>query len=283
VLKAAEQFLEGVNSRTQVFNQATGAGLRSLLPDKNQRRFETCSLVMKPDKSSFDHWICRYSIQATAGTTTVQSIPIFGMSLELRIGKKGAIIGFNVQWRPALRTTYAEIYPYEKFAFLLLDSDNPDNTDNPYAGRMLYVYDGAAGNQYYLAPYYFSASDDHVRLSPASKFSLVVKIITQDSSDGTQLTGIAYGGSRNYYDFNWAYWNLDTAWGNEGERGQVVVGPGNVSAQNDETGSSMQSKLVLPKGYYTVMLNVTDRRTGAYRHFQQNVYSSPNPIPYGNV
>lgn len=280
VLKAAEDFLDRVNTRTQSFNQSTKAGLRSLLPDRDQRQFESCSLVMRPDKTGFDHWLCRYSIAMTAGTETALRVPVLGMCIEMRIGAKGAIIGFMAQWRPVLRTIYADLYPYEQFAFLLKDEEQPDNADNPDAGKLLYSYDGAAGNQYYLAPYYYLAMNDHVQLSPASKYSLVVKILEEETSDGTRLTGRAYGGS-GAYAFNWAFLNLDTAWQKEG--GVVVLGEGDTRRQQDEAGPALESVQGLPRSFYTVMLNVTDQRSGAYRHFQQAVYSRSRTEPYANV
>jgi hypothetical protein len=279
VLKAAEEFVDAVNARTEAFNTSTSAGLRSLLPDRNQRLFESCVLMMKPDRSGFDHWVCRYSIRVNAGTATAASVPVYGMSLELRIGVNGAVLGLRSQWRPMLRTVYADAHPYERFAFLLKNEEKPDD-ENPDAGKLLYLYDGAAGNQYYLAPYYYRTDEDHLQVSPASQYSLVVRIFEEDTFDGTRVVGKAYGGS-GAYSFNWAYWNVDTAWRQEDSL--VVLGEGDVSRERDETGTSIQSTLTLPRSYYTVMLHVTDQRSGAYGHQQQTIYSKPQSAPNGNV
>jgi hypothetical protein len=279
-LRAAEQFLDGVNGRTQAFNQATRAGLRSLLPDRNQRQLDSCGLVIRPGRPGADHWLCRYSIRLEAGTASAASVPVYGMSLELRIGARGAVVGFTSQWRPTLRTTYAELYPYERFASLLEDPEHHDGGEDPDAGRLLYVYDGAAGSQYYLAPYYYRVSDDHLLLSPASRYSLVVKVLEEDAPEGTRVVGRVYGGS-GAYSFNWAYWNLDTAW--RKNEPLVELGEGEVSRDRDEAGALTQSSLVLPRSHYTVLLNVTDERSGAYRHHQQAVYSRPRTASDANV
>ena len=137
-----------------------------------------------------------------------------------------------------------ELYPYDQFAFLLQDPENPDDTNNPYIGRMLYVYDGAVGNQYYLCPI-ITQRQTIICLSPGCKYSLVLKVaITEDTSDGTTLAGTAYGGS-GVYDFNWAYWNLGTAWGSEGQNGQVCCRPRRrVTAESHAVGGCSATRLL---------------------------------------
>lgn len=290
-IAAAENFLDAANRKTADFNRGLDNPVRSLFPDRNQRALRECHLVLHQDGRWHDHWLCLYEIRVLAGTAATQGAYVYGMGLDLRIGANGRVISFHSRWRPVKRTLYTDRLPADAFAFLLQSGHHHNGrqqTDHPQPQHhtphgepghshapepVVYLYDGDAGNQYYLSPYYYRADGHHLQVAPASKFSLVIRLLQEETPNRTRVTARVYGGSGNYL-YHWAYWNPATLAGTEAEH--VVLGEGSLETVQQETGTWTTSTVTLPKGFYNLMLHVADRQTGAYCHHQQTIFSTLN-------
>lgn len=270
----AENFIEGVNKKTAQFNEKNKTALKGIFPDKTQRNLSKCELVKHFDGSWTDHWLCCYEIAIYAGIPKGQKIFVYGMGMDIRIGKQKQVISFVTRCRPVKRPIYTKLYEMEDYAFLLNkdehDGNNGADANNKDERPLIYLYDGNCGNQYYLAPYYYTGGSDELSITPATRYSLVAFIQQEDRPKGTMLTVYVYGGSGDY-DFNWGYWNIATLWGNDG--GVEELGQGDIELIRRDTGSFVTSSVNVGSGHYNMMVNVIDRKTGAYVYGSQIVFT----------
>jgi hypothetical protein len=139
--------------------------------------------------------------------------------------------------------------------------------------RLVYLLDGDAAPQYYLAPYYLVNDGDNFTLRSASPYSLVVAYGVAAQPDGSNTVTAYVDGGSGDYDFNWATMSFDSVWEAAGlvERGSGAAGERQLADRR--TGGT--SALTLEPGVFTVLVNVRDRRTGAFQHLQQTVYGFP--------
>ncbi len=281
VIKIVETFIDDINDKIIDFNKANKSALSGFFPTRNYRKVKKCDLVIHRNGNWYDHWLCTYELTIPGITSESDGSFIYGMGLDLRVGKNNKIIAISSNWRPFSKIITTDLYLPAEYIFVkeLLDShheeDHSDDSDNSLqaansqSSEIVYVFDGDAGNQYQLSPYYYEISGDHIIFFPACKYSLTIIITQEIESEKTLLTASVYGGS-GYYKFSWAFWNNDTIWDIENQI--TIIGEGNIKSIKTEKGTSMASTISLPIKFYNILLNVADMKTGAYKHIQQTIF-----------
>jgi hypothetical protein len=113
-------------------------------------------------------------------------------------------------------------------------------------------------------------TDGHeIRTTSASPWSLTVDIgRTEQHASRMTLTALAQGGSGDY-QYNWASYSLT-----EFDNGIRELGGGSRTQVRSDDGRAVASSIEVPNGHFIAMVNVRDRKTGAFRHHQQQVFSS---------
>lgn len=162
------------------------------------------------------------------------------------------------RWRPLSRERW----------FTDLSAFAGDADRKPKLG---YVLSGEGIPQYYLSPYYFVDGDQDYQPVSGSPWSLTVDVgrIEQQSA-WMRLLALAQGGSGDYA-YNWAVHSYGTA-----ENGIRELGGGSRRVVRTVSGGNAAASAVdLDNGEYVVLVNVRDRKTGAFKHHQQQVFSSP--------
>jgi hypothetical protein len=261
--KKAEDFLVAL---ARAFNSSAPR-----LPDRLrtmmlQPPLRPAQLVKAPNPTGlfFDHWLYRGHPLLAFGRTVRRSVPVFGSQVEVRIGDIGQVIGYCSRWRPVVNDgIYRDLVPIPPAP----GSDKGNRQQEQYSP--VYLLEGDGIPQYYLAPYYLVNDGNDLTLQSACDYSLTVTIGQRESGQGTSLTALADGGSGNYA-FNWAVYSLDTVL----DEGFRELGQGRLQTFKTADGSVVASTLDVPSGAYIAMINVKDRTTGAFKHHQQQVYSS---------
>jgi hypothetical protein len=228
--------------------------------------------VPRPDGSAWDHWLFRAEPQLMVDGVGVTRAGVFGAHVEVRIGDGGRIIDFVSRWRALTRERgYADPRPF------VADPNESEGQDKgPLAADaqlppvLGYLLEGDGIPQYYLAPYWFKSDGHSLSPSSASTWSLTVDIgrIGQDDREMT-LLALARGGS-GQYDYNWAAYRYEALL--EGYR---ELDAGASQTVDTPDGRSTSSAVRLANGIWVAMVNVRDRSTGAFKHHQQLVFSSP--------
>jgi len=152
---------------------------------------------------------------------------------------------------------------------------NEELKSNDVAGKELqppivnFLLEGDGIPQHYLAPYYFQTDGHDITMSSASPWSLTVDVGRTKQGDTSMiLTALAQGGSGDYR-YNWAVYSLP-----DFNQGFKELGGGQTYVVDSREGKATSSSIEFPNGHYVVMLNVKDRATGAFKHHQQQVFSS---------
>ena len=238
-------------------------GMRLLPPVVNLRRAEMFAVV-RPDGSAFDHWLYRAEPQLVLDGGEKTKAGVFGAQVEVRIGHMGQPISVRSRWQPLS----GERTPTTLSAYQAPDDASPDS-QGPVTN---YLLEGDGVPQYYLAPYYFTFAGHDVDMSSASPFSLTVDIArTNQDQKKTTITALAEGGSGDYI-YNWATYPM-----NRIEEGIREIGHGSETKIDVSGGRPTVSSIDLDNGAYIVLVNVKDRKTGAFKHQQQQVFSSYLP------
>lgn len=212
------------------------------------------SSVPHPRFPEWNHWIYRTQPQLPTARGG-GSIPVLGTAIEVRIGDGGKVIGFHSRWRP---TTGNRVSSEATAA--------PPAKPKRAAPQLVYVLDGAAIPQSCLAAYWMVDNGDDYDLASGCSLALTVELALADTETTTTVTATVEGGSGDYA-FSWARYDaaipLD---------GIETLGNGTASRNEDDT---VSSTIELPKAAHVVMVHVIDKRTGAFKHYQQLVVSSP--------
>lgn len=228
-------------------------------------------LVPRPDRPAGDHWLYRCQPQLSLLRDERRMANVFGALIEVCIGEAGQVIAFRSQWRPVTAEhVFADLTPFQAPRD---DHGNSGHREHASAPQLVYVLDGECIPQYYLAPYYLSVETEHFRLSSAGRYSLAVGLGIQETPEGTAITAIPEGGS-GQYAFQWAAVAIDDPW----ESHITELGPGYTVTLRPESGGEIHAgRITIRPGAYLIMINVKDRdrRTGAFKHHQQHVYSFP--------
>ena len=265
-LKSSEGLLTKLEKKCSDANEAWPKGLRgmALFPKVANLRRVDLLLIPRPDGSAFDHWLYRAEPQLILDGGGKTKAGVFGAQVEVRIGHLGQPINVRSRWQPlANERKFTTLSPYR----------TPEDDDGQYTAPVIkYLLQGNGIPQYYLAPYYFVYDGHDANMSSASPFSLTVDVacVGQDKTQ-TTLAAVAQGGSGEYI-YNWAYYSIDKV-----EEGIHELGGGTIirNVQGPDGVSSTVSSIDIDNGAYVVMLNVKDRKTGAFKHQQQSVFSNP--------
>jgi hypothetical protein len=268
-LKAAESLLVKIEQKCSDANDKWPERLRgiSLLPPVGLLRRASLRVVPRHDGSAWDHWLYRAEPQLLLDGGAKTRAGVYGSQIEVRIGHLGQIITLRSRWRPLSgERIFADLSPFQPPTETDSQS-SPDRKLQPPFVNFLLEGDGLP--QHYLAPYYFQTDGHDITTSSASPWSLTVDIgrIEQGESQMT-LMALAQGGSGDYR-YNWAVYSMPDI-----EEGFRELGSGRTQVVDSADGKAMASLLDFANGHYIVMLNVKDRSTGAFKHHQQQVFSS---------
>ncbi|MFM0389282.1 hypothetical protein [Paraburkholderia dipogonis] len=269
-LKAAESMLSRLERKCSAANEAWPELLRAiaLLPPVGLLRRAGLHVVARPDGSAWDHWLYRAEPQLLLDGGAKNRAGVFGTQLEVRIGHLGQVIGVRSRWHPLS----GERISADPTPFRVPVTDTPQadaSGTTPPVPVIKFVLDGEGIPQFYLAPYYLYSDGDEVRATSASPWSLTVDVgRTRQQESQMRLTALAQGGSGDYL-YNWAVYSLADV-----DKGFAELGSGRTDVVESVEGWANASSVDLENGHYTVMLNVKDRATGAFKHHQQLVFSS---------
>ncbi len=267
--RAADAFLLALR-------RAFAGGGRTPLPERPAGmvllpplKFVDIVVVPSRERPVGDHYLYRAQPQLSLLRDERRMADLFGALVEVCIGEGGQVIAFRSQWRPVTaERVYADL------------AHHPHAEDHGHGGRhdapppeVVYVLDGENLPQFYLAPYYRLIESEHFRLVSGSKYSLTVALAVRETAEGTRITAIPDGGSGEYL-YRWAVAAIDNPW----ESRLVELGAGRTVTVRTAAGGEVRAgEIVIPPGAYQVLVNVKDRdrRTGAFKHHQQYVYSFP--------
>lgn len=260
----AQSFLAGIAKRLAPL--ARGDAPLIFVPPLPARPLELVA-IRAPGKARWDHWLYRTQPQLTPASGQ-RALSVFGAQLEVRVGHGGAIVGFSSRWRPItgqMRQVEARALDVSADA-----GDHgtgpPQPTGRPPESTQVYVLDGAVIPQHYLAPYHLVTAGHHYRLVSASALSLTVDFALDDDETGTTIRAVVDGGSGSY-DFDWCAAPLADPLAD-----RIDLGSG--SRVTDER-EQVTAQVQVPKGAWIAIVHVIDRETGAFKHHQQHVFSSP--------
>jgi hypothetical protein len=263
-LKAAGAFLQSLAEGLSGFNPQLPERLRRIAMFPRLRPAELVK-VAHPGGSYFDHWLYRSQPMLVLEAASWRQVPVFGSLVEVRIGDAGRIVGFCSRWRP---------HGEERISRGLTPAPGHGGGQHEHHGAgepvPVYVLEGDRIPQYYLSPYYLTRDEHGLALASACDYSLTVQIGQVDNDAGTYLTALVDGGSRDYA-FNWAVYSLDTVL----DEGMRELGAGTPRLLKTPNGRVVASTVLLARGAYVALVNVKDRKTGAFKHHQQQVFSSP--------
>jgi hypothetical protein len=255
----AEAFLRDLRATFAALPRVTGdLDPRALLPPLAPVE---CTAV--PDRSGrgWDH--CLYRAQPRLPVTRGgRSVDVIGTHVEVRVGDGGRVVGLMSRWRPLSgERTEAELAhpPADK---------RSHGTAEP---ALVYVLDGDGVPQYYLAPYYLMPSE-HGGLTSACAYALTVELVVRPLPDdpGARVTAVVAGGSHRYR-FAWARQRME---GSDDDEGFVDLGEVAAKQVQDDAGRVLGASAVsIPPGAWIVFVNVKDVATGAFKHYQEIVFT----------
>ena len=245
-------------------------------------------LVARNDGSGWDHWLYRsqpqiplWVAEASHGSPLVD---VVWSQFEIRVGHGGRVIAWHSRWAPLsgerIETTLTKpvkigqstghaATPHEHEGHEH-GADGPANASAPT--EIVYVADGDGIAQYYLSPYYRLVHGNHARFMSACAYSLTIDFgLRAHATGATAVSAVVNGGSGDY-DFHWAMTPIDSVW----EGGIQDLGGGkreSVTLRKDD--AMIVGSVTIPAGAWVVLVNVRDRRTGAFKQHQQAVYGFP--------
>ncbi len=263
----AEAFLAALDKAMSPATLGWPASLRGtavLPPVALLARAELVAVPMR-DGAGWNHWLYRAQPTLLVGDADNTRAPVYGACIDVRVGHLGQVVGFSSSWRPigVDRKTVAlsgYVVPAE------LDADAVGDGPPP----IVYLLAGAGMPQLYLAPYYLAGTGHDLIAVSASPYSLTLGVgRTVQGAETTTLMTLARGGSGRYA-YRWATMALD-----DPEAGLTDRGAGTTATIDAIEGRATASSIAIENGTFIVMVNVRDEATGAFAHFQQQVFASP--------
>lgn len=278
-IRLAEEALAAIEIQCSIASRAWPDSLRkkgiSLMPPIGLTRRAGTHAIARPSSAIIDHWLYRAEPHLLLDAGGTKKASVFGSQIEVRIGHMGKIIGIMSRWSPHSAEVFkAELHPPPAIS----NGEDPHSNDTDPMPEIVFVLDGSGIPQYYLAPYYCQVEGHDISMLSASQWSLTVEIgrIGQDEATMT-LVALAYGGSGRY-EYNWALYTLP-----EAHNGFVELGSGQSQLVSTISGKAISSKIVVDAGYYVALVNVRDQATGAFKHHQQTIFSSPTSTGFINT
>lgn len=226
--------------------------------------------VSRPDAGAWDHWLYRAQPRLPLGDG--RWVRLEGAYVEIRIGHGGQIVSYSAMWQPILANRFkTELRPPPQVHGAHSHIEGADRRRRESAPVLVYPWEGDAVPQHYLAPFYVVADEHHQGLASATPYSLVAEIVWRPhDEERTEVMVVVEGGSGRY-DFGFATYRPEDLW----EVG-LTIRQGRTRTVRTAEGDELDAGVVrIPNGAYVVMANVRDRETGAFRHVQQQVVSSP--------
>lgn len=216
------------------------------------KHIETCP-VAHNQQPWVDHWLCRFEVYIQPYENS--EIPVYGSSIEIRIGQRGKVVGFVSQWRPVWlnKELLVDFIPY--------DQDNQDSNhsheEDEEAGAsdpiLIYELDGENCIQNYLTPYHLLLEGHHGGKYPASSYSIEPEIFFSRENLTTRALAAVKGGSGSY-SVSWACWSPDDPF----DTGIISLG--------------QEASIELPPGIYNLMLHLEDEQTGVRKLFEKMAF-----------
>jgi hypothetical protein len=275
VEKIARGFLETANRKIVASRPLRQARVPALFPSDIRPIWIGRAV---PGSSSIpDHWLCQFGVYLAADRERTGRVE--GATIDLRIGRKGKVIGLSSRWRPitgdtlssdpvdpATRTTiYADspmairkpdagtITPIAKPTALPSASEvSEQDADSPW--EYLFWLADENAPQTFLAPVLLQRAGHEGEVEAASQHSLNAEIWQRNSGEQLEVLAVVDGGSGNY-EYEWGYWLHDSVF----DDGIQLMG-------NSQTAS-------LDRGVYNVLLFVRDKLTGAVAQTEKVVFS----------
>jgi hypothetical protein len=211
--------------------------------------------VGSSDGPHADHWLVRYDISLPGFDLGNEKLVVKGSQLEVRIGDRGQVVGFNTRWTPIRQKFFVVPFvPFEETGHPHEESE--DTSESPVA--QTYCLFGDDIPQFYLAPYHFQKQGHHANLHTACKYALEVSFVENHTPEEMEITATVEGGSGDY-SFGWGYYTLESFW----DKGVV------------EPGVDGPTIKISPPIYAMVMCHVLDRKTKAYFYHKQQVIGTP--------
>ncbi|HEY2053637.1 MAG TPA: hypothetical protein VGH14_06850 [Solirubrobacterales bacterium] len=223
-------------------------------------------------EGGWDHWLVRSRPQLPLRSGG-EAVDVFGALIEVRIGPAGAILGYLSRWRPVSseRVEVELVAPPAPAAGGGAggepESSEPAAPSSAEEPKILFVLEGEAVPQFYLAPYYAGEDHEDLTLAAASELSLVVTIVPYSTADPTLYAAVVDGGSGSY-GFDWGL--LPFAPAEEG--GLVELGEGRIVPDRSSEPAGVFSVAKIPPGAHLALVNVVDLKTGGFRHHQEQVF-----------
>jgi hypothetical protein len=225
------------------------------------------SAVPRPDGTVWDHWLYRALPRLTVDPDTRETIPVFGSQVEVRIGDRGQVVSFRSRWRPLTgEQITTDVVAFKAPPAEEGEREHGSRKEPPH--QLQYVLEGETSLQHYLAPYYLTSDGHMLQTVSATPYSLTVEMGRIQGQQSMLVTASASGGSGDY-DYNFAAYVLSNL-----EEGYVELGRGQSVQTESDTGTTTVGAVEIPNGAYVVMVNVRDRETGAFKHYQQQVVST---------
>ncbi len=263
--KTAEQRL-GTLLRALSDRQQLPETLRGLVPPQLR---PAGTIAMVGMRGGYDHWLCRF--EPMLGVAVGQPMaPVVGSVAELRVGADGALVAFSLRWRALTGRTARR--PQHPPAERLLSPDDavhggsgaaPHDDEQPLP--LVFVLEGEGTPQLFLSPFYQRLTGHALAYASACPLSLTVDLWGDMVTTGMRLRAFAAGGSGRY-DYEWAVAPLNDPFAFESY--------GNGSTHDDGDQGAATSAITVPVGAYLVAVQVRDRVTGGFQHFQQQVFCS---------
>lgn len=263
----AEAFLNALDKAMSAATPGWPASLRGvavLPPVALLTRAEMVAVPMR-DGSGWNHWLYRAQPTLLLGDSGNTRAAVYGACVDVRVGHSGRIIGFSSSWRPVgvdRKTVSLSAY--------VAPAELEDDADSGAQPPIVYVLSGAGMPQLYLAPYYLAGEGHDLLMVSASPWSLTLDVgRTVQTAETMTLMTLARGGSGRY-SYRWATMTLD-----DPAAGLTDRGSGTTAIIDAVEGRAAASTITVENGMFIVMVNARDEATGAFAHFQQQVYASP--------
>jgi hypothetical protein len=273
--KAAEKFLKDAGAAIDKLRPTLSQELERVIvvPPLDPREIAT---VMRPDARGWDHWLYRAQPTLPAGGDN-RRLPVDGATFDVRIGGGGAVISFTFGWRPILADSFQTTVSAPPAAGAGGHGGHGEAHDDDHHGEhpappiLAYVWDGDAAPQYYLAPYYLIPSDHDMNVASATPYSLVADFAWRDQEDDETEVAVMVEGGSGQYDFGFASYASDDLWD-----GALVIHDGSSRPMRTTAGEERDvGRVRIPRGARVLLVNIRDRRTGAFRHAAHLVVANP--------
>lgn len=267
--KVAETFLREFRARcSELQSRAPDFDTRAFLPSL---RPLDCEAIPARSGRGWTHFL--YRAQPTLPLRPGgSSVDVLGTAVQVRISPQGRVIGFMSSWRPLsgeriqARFLAATSHEEESHEHEHEHEHAPANEES----ELVYILDGDGVPQYYLAPYH-RPLEEHGAIAGASPYSLTIEFVVRPLEDepGARVTAIVAGGSAGYR-FAWGRCAL----GGTDDEGFADLGETQGERVTDaEERAFGASAITLPPGTWVVFVNVKDILTGAFKHYQQVVFT----------